>query len=141
LQEGDIQAGLKSGGHVHGSFIVERRATDGPVYVVYLRTSWKRGFHALRTYRDRSDRVYRDLGRLLRLIRDEFQFQGPVTIFVAGDPELQRFRALLPQDGERVAGDDTAEAKTSEIDPAELSSPQSDTTDTPVSSDTFRECC
>lgn len=135
LQEGDIQAGLKDGGQISGSFIVERKSADGPAYVVYFRTSWKRGFHALRTYRDRSDRVYRDLGRLLRLIRDEFKFQGPVTIFVAGDPELRRFRALLPQDSENPTG----AAEASQTAPTDREAPQCDRTVNPIASDTIEE--
>jgi hypothetical protein len=98
LREGDIQARLREGGRIQGIFVIERSAPDGPKYVAYFRTTWKRGFHALQTYRGKSDRVYRDLDRLLRLVRDEFRYTGSVTLFVAGDPDLQRFRALLPQD-------------------------------------------
>jgi hypothetical protein len=98
LREGDIQARLREGGRIQGIFVIERSAPDGPKYVAYFRTTWKRGFHALQTYRGKSDRIYRDLDRLLRLVRDEFRYTGSVTLFVAGDPDLQRFRALLPQD-------------------------------------------
>jgi hypothetical protein len=98
LREGDIQARLREGGRIQGIFVIERSAPDGAKYVAYLRTTWKRGFHALQTYRGKSDRIYRDLDRLLRLVRDEFRYTGSVTLFVAGDPDLQRFRALLPQD-------------------------------------------
>ena len=99
FQEGDIASGLAAGGRILGIFVVERALSGGPGYIAYLRASWKRGFHGLRTYRDRSDRVYRDLDRLVRLIRDEFGYSGPITLLVAGAPELRRFRALLPEDG------------------------------------------
>jgi hypothetical protein len=98
FQEGDIVAGLANGGRILGIFVVERSLPGGPGYIVYLRSSWRRGFHGLRTYRHRSDRIYRDLDRLVRLIRDEFGYRGPITLFVAGAPELRRFRALLPDD-------------------------------------------
>ena len=98
LQEGDIALGLAEGGRILGIFVVERALPAGPGYIAYVRTSWKRGFHALRTYRDRSDRMYRDLDRLVHLIRDAFQFSGPVTLHVAGAPELRRFRTPLPRD-------------------------------------------
>ena len=98
LQEGDIALGLAEGGSILGVFIVERTLPGGPRHIAYVRTSWKRGFHALRTYRDRSDRMYRDLDRLVRLIRDEFRYSGPVTLYIAGAPELRRFQALLPRD-------------------------------------------
>ena len=98
VQEGDITSGIADGGRILGIFVVERSLPGGPGYIAYLRTSWKRGFHGLRTYRGKSDRVYRDLDRLVRLIRDEFGYRGPVTLLVAGAPELRRFRALLPED-------------------------------------------
>jgi hypothetical protein len=98
FEEADVRSGLAEGGRILGIFIVERMLPNGPGYIAYLRTSWKRGFHALQTYRGRSDRVYRDLDRLVRLIRDEFEYGGPITLSSAGAPELRRFRALLPRD-------------------------------------------
>jgi hypothetical protein len=103
IEEGEIASGLANGGRILGIFAVERRLPGRPGYVVYLRTTWNRGFHCLKTYRGRSDRVYRDLDRLVRLIRDEFRYGGPITLFVAGASELRRFRALLPQDGAKTA--------------------------------------
>jgi hypothetical protein len=98
FQEGDIVSGLADGGRILGIFVVERSVRGGTGYVAYLRTSWRRGFHGLRTYRDKSDRLYRDLDRLVRLIRDEFKYRGPITLLVEGAPELRRFRAVMPQD-------------------------------------------
>ena len=98
FEEADVRSGLAEGGRILGIFIVERMLPNGPEYIAYLRTSWKRGFHALQTYRGRSDRVYRDLDRLVRLIRDEFEYGGPVTLSIAGAAELRRFRTLLPRD-------------------------------------------
>jgi hypothetical protein len=98
FEEADVRSGLAGGGRIPGIFIVERMLPNGPGYIAYLRTTWKRGFHAFQTYRGRSDRVYRDLDRLVRLIRDEFEYGGPITLSIAGAPELRRFRALLPRD-------------------------------------------
>ena len=107
FEEGDIASGLAAGGRILGIFVVERALSGGPGYIAYLRASWKRGFHGLRTYRNRSDRVYRDLDRLVRLIRDEFGYSGPITLLVAGAPELRRFRALLPEDGRDSVSSDS----------------------------------
>jgi hypothetical protein len=100
LRESDIQAGLREGGRLRSIFVVERSSPNGAKYVAYFRRTWKRGFHALQTYRGKSDRVYRDLDRLLRLVRDEFRYTGSIALFVAGDPDLQRFRALLQRVGD-----------------------------------------
>ena len=102
LEEQDIHSGLGEGGRILGVLVVEHSARRGPKYVAYIRTSWKRGFHVLRTYRRRSDRVYRDLDRLVRLIRGEFKYYGPITLHVEDAPELRRFRAFLPRDSARA---------------------------------------
>ena len=99
LEEHDIRSGLGQGGSILGIFVVESSAHRGPKYVAYIRTSWKRSFFALRTYRGRSNRMYRDLDRLVRLIRDEFRYRGPITIHIEGAPELRRFRAFVRKDG------------------------------------------
>jgi hypothetical protein len=130
LQEGDIQAGLRQGGRILGMFVVERSLPDGAGYVAYFRTSWKRGFQVLRTYRGRSDRLYRDFDRLLRVVRDDFKYTGAITLFVAGDPDLHRFRALLPQD---AAGVSTDPASTEQDD---IAVPASPPTESKTSDDT-----
>ena len=52
----------------------------------------------LRTYGNKRDRRYRDLDRLVRLIRDSYGFKGCITLFEQGDPKLQRYAALDPAD-------------------------------------------
>ena len=98
FQEADIKAGVRKGEKVLGAFLITREDHKGPLYVTYLRTSWTRGFLPLRTFRDKADRVYRDLDKLLALLRKDFAYPGEVSIFVAGDVALRRFRALLPTD-------------------------------------------
>ena len=42
----------------------------------------------LRTFRDRSDRVFRSLDKLVSLLREEFHYRGEISLFVAGDGKL-----------------------------------------------------
>ena len=98
FQEADIKAGVRKSEKVLGVFLITREDDKGSLYVTYLRTSWTRGFLPLRTFRDKADRVYRDLDKLLALLRKDFAYQGEVSIFLAGDAALRRFRALLPTD-------------------------------------------
>ena len=81
-----------------GVFIVARKDGRRQGFVAYIRAGWARGFLPLRTFRDRSDRVYRSLDKLVSLIRDEFRYTGEISLFAAGDEGLRRFRALLPTD-------------------------------------------
>jgi hypothetical protein len=97
-QEADIKAGIRAGGSVEGVFIIARNDERGLGYIAYIRAGWARGFRALRTFRDRSDRVFRSLDKLVSLLREEFQYHGEISLFVAGDESLRRFRALLPTD-------------------------------------------
>jgi hypothetical protein len=100
-QEADIKGGVQNGGSVQAVFIVFRTDERGNGFIPYLRASWSRGFRPLRTYRGRSDRVYRSLDRLVGLIRQEFRYDGEISLFGSGDPGLQRYRTLLP--AERAA--------------------------------------
>ncbi len=102
-QEGDIKAGVQNGGGLVGVFVVCRENGRGRGFIPYIRTDWARGFRPLRTYRDRSDRVFRSLDKLVALVRDEFGYRGEISLFMAGDAALQRFRTLLPPDRDGVA--------------------------------------
>lgn len=103
FQEGDIKAGVRDGGHVRSVFIIARPAERGSGYIPYIRVDWTRGFRPLRTFRDKGDRVYRDLNRLVGLLRVEFAYLGEISLFISGDPELRRFRTLLPTDRDALA--------------------------------------
>ena len=97
-QEADIKGGVQKGGSVLGVFIICRKDERGSGFIPYIRANWARGFRPLRTYRDRSDRVFRSLDKLVALVRDEFRYSGEISLFVAGDAGLQRYRTLLPTD-------------------------------------------
>ena len=99
LQEGDIRTGLATGGYIRNAFVVEREIESGCEYVIYLRPSWRRVFLPLRTWQDKGDRKWRDLDRAMHLLRKEFGYRGAIPIYLQGDPELAKYRALGTQDG------------------------------------------
>ena len=98
IQECEIQEGLREGGRVTGFFVVDRSNGGAPEFVGYLRGTWKREFHILRTFRDKSDRVYRDLSRLVHLARFEFGYTAPISVYAAGAPELRRLAGVCERD-------------------------------------------
>lgn len=67
-------------------------------YAIYVRTSWTRGYRILRTWRDKSDRTFRSLDKLVKL-PETFGFEAPITIYKQGCAELRRFRGVLARDG------------------------------------------
>jgi hypothetical protein len=106
-------------------FIIARTDERGAGYVAYMRAGWARGFKPLRTFRDKSDRVFRSLDKLVDLLRNEFQYRGEISLFVAGDEDLRRFRGLLPADLAAL-GLETPEKNTSETEAGDP--PRSDQT-------------
>jgi hypothetical protein len=95
-ESADIKAGLAAGGRILGIFIVSRPTAEGVGHVAYVRTDFGRGFLPLRSFRAKSDRVYKSVDSLLGLIRDDFGYTGEISLFLAGDEALRRFRSLLP---------------------------------------------
>lgn len=113
FEEADIRWGLREGGQVLTALIVGRHPVPGGgwndvEYVAYLRTSWRRGYHILKTRRKLNEKIYiaNGLGRLVWLLRHEFGLQAPVIIYEAGCEPLQRFVGLRPIDRGRSTEDD-----------------------------------
>ena len=97
FEEADLRAGLSDGGQVLGAFIVARGEDE---FVIYLRCNWirGRGFRIIRTWRGSSgDRAFKNLHSAWGFVR-KFNFTGRVTVYPAGDPDLQQFRGVSPQD-------------------------------------------
>ena len=80
LTEAEIREGLNRGGRIIGFTIVEQGDGTERTYLAYVNASWSRGYRVLRTFRNRSDRRYRDLDRLLQFARVECGFAAPVRI-------------------------------------------------------------
>lgn len=98
LQEREIRAGLQAGGSIRGVFFVARRDKYGFEFLAYIKPSWHRIYLPLRTFGDKADRMYRDAGRLLLLVSEDFGFVGSIYIYKARAPELARFKGLRPCD-------------------------------------------
>jgi hypothetical protein len=96
-----LQQRLRRGGVVAGALVVERGAAGMREYVAYLHVSWERGWRVLRTYRDKEDRTYRDLDRLLQHVRDDLGYEGSISLLRSESPELGRFPVVASR--ERLA--------------------------------------
>lgn len=98
LQETELRSGLKDGGAIQGLLVVARGDGEAVEYVIYIRTTWTRGYRILRTWRDKDDRTFRSMDRLLKL-PELFGYHLPITIYRQGCAELQKFRGVLASDG------------------------------------------
>ena len=90
IQEREVRSGLLQGGSLRSVVVDTTRTEDGPQYQAYLRPSWRDRHVPLATWEGRSERKYRDIGRLFRLIRDDFRFAGAIAVHLADDAALRR---------------------------------------------------
>ena len=93
---------LRRGSHITGVLIVERPGAGGCDYVAYLRVTWKQGWHVLRSWRGRNDRVYRVLNPLVQMLRSDLEYTGPITMYAVGDPELERIPMVAARERQRI---------------------------------------
>ncbi|TPG52485.1 hypothetical protein EAH89_18135 [Roseomonas nepalensis] len=118
LQEADIRAGLTAGGRIESVVIVARRdEAAGVEHVPYLLPSWRRGYVAIGLFRGAGVRAYRDLTRLVRFVRNDLGYRGPVTLHEQDCPKLSKLRsvvagaapssAALPSLPQTIGGHDT----------------------------------
>jgi hypothetical protein len=105
-ESADIKAGLAEGGRILGIFIVSRQTAAGVGHVAYFRTDFGRGFLPFKSFRGKSERIYKSVDSLLSLIRDDFGYTGEISIFLAGDKALRRFKTLLPAERGALAQED-----------------------------------
>ncbi len=96
LVEGEIKQGLAEGGRLRNVLVVCSADANAETreHLAYIRPSWRREFLPLRTWGDKSDRTYKDVDRLLTLLRDEFGYKGVIPFYWADDPDLPKYRAL-----------------------------------------------
>ncbi len=99
LQEGEIKQELQSGGHLRNVLIITKTIEGTAEHLAYVRPSWRRKFLPLRTWGDKEDRTYKDLDRLLLLLRNDFGYLEFIGLYMDGDPDLTRYR-VLSEDGQ-----------------------------------------
>lgn len=98
IGEGEVRRGMHEGGSLKGFLVVVRRTPDATEYAIYLLPSWVRGYRILRTWGDRTDRTFRNFDRLLKWAAS-VGHDGPITVYRAGAPALQRIQGVRAEDG------------------------------------------
>ncbi len=95
-------ARVRDKGRILSAFVVAHPGTTfyDTTFVLYLRTDWRRGYHILKTRRKQRERIYAGggLGRIAWMLRSEFGFTEPFTVYPAGCEALHRFTGLRPVD-------------------------------------------
>ena len=103
-----MRAGIRDGGRIQGVLVVARTTQPESAFVIYLRVSWTLGYHILRRWRGKGDRILQTADAALQTVW-RHGYRGPIQVHRAGDPELARFRGVAPQDKDRQDSEMPAE--------------------------------
>ena len=95
-----MRAGIRDRGRIQGVLVVARTTQPEPAFVIYLRVSWTLGYHILRRWRGKGDRVLQTADAALQTVW-RHGYRSPIPVYRAGDPELARFRGVSPRDKSR----------------------------------------
>jgi hypothetical protein len=81
----EITERLKDGGHIRGAVLEAQDDSKQPKYAVFLLTNWRKGYCVLHVHWPARPRLFRDLERLLVLLRFEYRFTGTIALKRASD--------------------------------------------------------
>ena len=76
----EIAERLKNGGHIRGAVLEAQDDSKHPKYAVFLLTNWRKGYCVLHVHWPARPRLFRDLDRLLVLLRFEYGFTGTIAL-------------------------------------------------------------
>lgn len=92
---------LEAGERIQHFMVVRRAGAEDVEYVVYLRVSWRAGYHILAFAHDSRERRFRTF-EAVQQFAVRFQYWGPMVVYRAGDPALARFKGVAVADGGTV---------------------------------------
>ena len=85
ITHAELTEKLKEGGYVRSAVLEAQDDSREPRYAVFLLVSWRKGYCVLHVHWPAKPRMYRDLDRLLALLRFDYRFTGTVAIKRASD--------------------------------------------------------
>jgi hypothetical protein len=80
ITHAEITDKLKGDGYVRGAILEAQDDGKKPRYAVFLLVSWRKGYCVLHVHWPARPRLFRDLDRLLVLLRFEYRFDGTIAI-------------------------------------------------------------
>ena len=101
IREAEMRASLQTGERIQHFMVVRREAGEDVEYVVYLRVSWRAGYHVLMFAHAEKERRFRTF-EAVQQFAVRFDYLGPMVVYRAGDSALARFRGVLVSDGGTV---------------------------------------
>ena len=93
ITHAEITERLGTGGHIKAAIVEAQDDCATPRYAVFVLASWRSSYHVLRIHWPARPRLFRDVDRLLALLRMAYGFKGPVAFTVASpDPDKAHTR-------------------------------------------------
>ncbi len=103
ITHAEITEQLERGGRLRGATIEAQDDGPAPKYAVYLLVSWRRPYCILNVFGALRPRLFREISRLLVMIRSDYQYRGMIAMTLASDTEGRR-RYRLPGSENAIRG-------------------------------------
>jgi hypothetical protein len=97
ITHAEVTEKLKGGGYLRAAVLEAQDDSTQPKYAVFLLVNWRKGYCVLHVHWPARPRLYRDLDRLLVLIRFEYKYTGTIALKRASDTsgEKRHWRVTL----------------------------------------------
>lgn len=93
FDKSDIAAFISEGESLGGAYAIARRSgpytskyTPDFEYILFVSISGIRGYHPLLASTGLEPRIFKSFDRVLRMLRDELDFDGSITVYDCDDP-------------------------------------------------------
>ena len=95
ITHAEIVRGIAGGGYIRG-VMLEAQEPDKRTarYAVYVLGTWQIGYTVFHIAHAPRPRLFRDLDRLVEMLRFEFGYRGPITLRLAGEQVAQKSARL-----------------------------------------------
>ena len=81
----EVASRLDQGGCLRGVVLEAQKDDAHPDYAIFLLSSWRKEYTVLGFNSAERPRLFRDLDRVLRLVRIDYEFKGTVALRLATD--------------------------------------------------------
>ncbi len=85
IAHGEVSSRIEQGGCLRGVVLEAQEDEPHPRYAAFLLSSWRREYTVLGFGSAERPRLFRDLDRMLALVRTEYAFKGTVALRLAND--------------------------------------------------------
>lgn len=90
ITHAEVASRIGQGGCLRGVLLEAQEDDASPSYAVFLLSSWRKEYTVLGFNSEERPRTFRDLDRVLRLVRIDYEFKGTVALRSASDAPLRQ---------------------------------------------------